>query len=82
MRPLLQLDHFNYEDIKRKSGAAAGLCDWVINIVMYYDVVSSVEPMRIALREATEQLEEANTKLQAVNELVARLQSELQVLID
>lgn len=29
-----------------KSSAARGLCDWVINIVKYYDVIQIVEPKR------------------------------------
>jgi len=82
VRPLLALEHFNKETIYGKSKAVAGLCEWVINIVLYYDVISEVEPKRQALRLATEQLQEANEKLEAVKELVARLQGELQVLVD
>merc|ERR1719482_1552234 len=45
------------EDIfRKKSGAAAGLVVWVINIIMYYDVVVQVEPKRLALKEAGETL--------------------------
>jgi dynein heavy chain len=29
-----------------KSRAAAGLCEWAVNIVKYFDVVSEVEPKR------------------------------------
>jgi dynein heavy chain len=82
VRPLLALEHFDRDIIFNKSRAAAGLCEWVINIVLYYDVISEVEPKRNALREATEQLADANEKLEAVKELVARLQAELQVLVD
>lgn len=39
---------------------------WIINIIMYYDVVVQVEPKRNALREATETLNAANTKLAEV----------------
>jgi len=35
-----------------KSSAAAGLCDWIVNITMYYDVVISVEPKKAAVAEA------------------------------
>ena len=38
--------------IKTKSSAAAGLCDWILNITMYYDVVVSVEPKKAAVRAA------------------------------
>lgn len=35
----LNLEYFNYTTMKNKSSAAAGLCEWVINIVKYYDVI-------------------------------------------
>ena len=38
----------------KSSPAASGLCDWIINITMYYDVVVSVEPKKIAVKEAQE----------------------------
>ena len=60
-----------------KNKAAAGLCSFVLNIVMYYEVVVTVEPKRKALQEANEQLEEANNQLKAVMELVADLEDKL-----
>ena len=41
----------------------------MINIIVYYDIVTTVEPKRIALREANEQLEAANNKLASVRTL-------------
>lgn len=41
-RQYLELPHFVKEIIFNKSRAAAGLCDWAINIVKYFDVVSEV----------------------------------------
>lgn len=38
----------------KKSNAAKGVCEWVINIVKYWDVIQDVEPKRKALKEATE----------------------------
>lgn len=35
--------------MKNKSNAAAGLCNWVINIVKFYDVIQEVGPLRISL---------------------------------
>ena len=32
-----------------KSKAAKGVCDWVINMVKYWDVIQDVEPKRRAL---------------------------------
>lgn len=36
----------------KKSTAAKGLCEWVINIVTYYDVIQVIEPKRIALKDS------------------------------
>lgn len=77
VEPLLALPHFNREAIQKKSTAAAGLADWVVNIYQYYTVVVSVEPKRRALAEATQQLEEANTKLVEVQALVADLEEKV-----
>jgi len=77
VRPLLELEHFTPEIIMNKNKAAAGLCSFVCNIVMYYDVVITVEPKRKALAEANEQLDAANNQLKAVNELVADLEAKL-----
>jgi len=82
-RPYLALEHVsNIEIMKKKSNAAAGLCDFLINIVMYYDIVVTVEPKRQALKQAQSDLEEANTKLAEVNAHVADLESKLATLIE
>jgi dynein heavy chain len=66
------------EDIfRKKSGAAAGLVVWVINIIMYYDVVVQVEPKRLALKEAGETLAAAQEKLGNAKALVAELSKKL-----
>jgi dynein heavy chain len=77
VRPILALEGFNYDTIVGKNPAAAGLCNWVVNIVIYYDVVSGVEPKRKALAEAKVTLADATNKLAAVNEKVAALQAKL-----
>ena len=82
VRPYLELEHFTPEIIKGKSKAAAGLCDWAINIVMYYDVVCEVEPKRQELAAANAMLEEANTKLSAVQTKVAELNAQVAQLED
>merc|ERR1719426_779748 len=62
---------------RKKSSAAAGLVVWVINIIMYYDVVVQVEPKRMALKEATETLDAAQLKLSNAKTLVAELEKKL-----
>lgn len=82
IRDTLAKEDFNPEAIAKKSSAAGGLCDWIINITAYYDVVVSVEPLRNAVREGNEKLAAANAKKAEVDALVAKLNSELQVLLD
>ena len=65
-----------------KSAAAAGVCDWIINITSYYDVFVSVEPKKAAVAEAKETLAAANQKKAEVDVLVADLNAKLQVLLD
>lgn len=80
IRPFLADEEFTPEIVKGKSSCAAGVCDWIINITAYYDVVVSVEPKKQAVREATETLEAANTKKATMDELVAKLNADLAVL--
>merc|ERR1712072_705410 len=80
VRPLIALEHFNVETIKGKNSAAAGVTGFVINIVIYYDIVVTVEPKRKALAEADAQLLAANTKLAEVKALVKELNEKLAVL--
>jgi dynein heavy chain, axonemal len=77
VRPYLEMEHFNADVIRTKNSAAAGLCSWAINIVIYYDIVTTVEPKRKALAEANARLESASSKLKVVKDLVAELQAKL-----
>jgi dynein heavy chain len=78
--PLLALEHFNFETISTKNKAAAGLCSFVVNICAYYDVVTTVEPLRLALAAANAQLDAANSQLKEVQDKVADLQAKLEKL--
>ena len=77
VRPYLALEHFTPDGIRSKNSAAAGLCSWCINIVAYYDIVTTVEPKKQRLREANAELESANSRLSVVMEQVAKLQAQL-----
>jgi dynein heavy chain len=70
VKALTELEHFKPEIIMTKNKAAAGLCSFVVNIVMYYEVVVTVEPKRKALQEANDQLDVANSTLKVVTEQV------------
>ncbi|KAL0236998.1 hypothetical protein PCE1_000395 [Barthelona sp. PCE] len=69
--------NFIADVVRRSSVAAAGICDWVCNIIAFYDIHCDVEPKRLALAEATEQLEAARSKLQKTNDHVQRLTNKL-----
>ena len=77
VKELTDLEHFKPEIILTKNKAAAGLCSFVVNIVMYYEVVVTVEPKRKALQEANDQLESANAQLSTVMVQVAELEHKL-----
>jgi dynein heavy chain, axonemal len=72
-RQYLELPHFNRETIMNKSKAAAGLCDWAVNIVKYFDVVYDVAPKKAELAEANAKLSVANETLCVVMAKVADL---------
>jgi dynein heavy chain len=77
VKALTDLEHFKPEVIVTKNKAAAGLCSFIVNIVAYYEVVTTVEPKRKALQEANEQLEAANNQLKNVQEEVTELETKL-----
>ena len=77
VRQYIEKDYFNVDTMKTKNQAAAGLCSFVLNIVTYYDIVTTVEPKRKALAEANVQLLEANEKLDKVMKHVSALEEKL-----
>jgi len=80
IRTILANPDFTPEKIKTKSSCAAGLCDWVVNITAYYDVVISVEPKKAAVRAANARLNEANEKKAEMDALVKQLTEALALL--
>jgi dynein heavy chain len=68
---------FNGKNIRSKSVAAAGLCDWVVNIVKYFRIYQFVAPKRAQLEEQNEKLNAANAKLKIVRDKVEALQNKL-----
>jgi dynein heavy chain len=46
VREYIEKDFFNVETIRTKNQAAAGLCSSVLNIVQYYDIVTTVSRSR------------------------------------
>jgi len=73
---------FTPEVIVGQSKAAAGLCSWVINILIYYEVFCDVAPKRNALAKANAELNAATDKLNNVIKKVTDLQAQLKILTD
>ena len=80
IRSTIEAPTFTPENLIKKSKAAGGVCDWILNITKYYDVFVSVEPKKQAVRSAEQKLAEANAKKEEMDELVAKLSAELAVL--
>jgi len=49
IQSILKEETFTPENMKTKSEAAAGVCNWLLNINLYYDVVVNTEPKRLAV---------------------------------
>jgi len=77
MRPIMMEETFTPEIMKTKSECASGLCDFILNIVQYYDVVESVEPKRLEVRDFEAKLAAANEKKALVDAQVAELEEKL-----
>lgn len=80
IRATLDDPTFTPEQMKTKSSAAAGLCDWIINITCYYDVFVSVEPKKQKVAAAKEELATANAKKETMETMVAELTAKLAIL--
>lgn len=57
---------FEPDFIYSKSQAAAGLCSWVKNIMVFHYINESVKPLRTALAQANAELKGAMEKLVAL----------------
>lgn len=77
VQPYLQDPDFNPDFIRAKSGAAAGLCSWVVNIVTFYNVFCDVEPKRKALAQANADLAAAEEKLSKIKARIQELDDNL-----
>ncbi|CAJ1331853.1 unnamed protein product [Effrenium voratum] len=74
-------EEFLPENMKKKSQAAGGLSEFVINIIKYYDVVCQVEPKKRSLQDAADTLEKANERHREVTAMVKDLEEKLARLV-
>lgn len=72
--------NFNPDYIRSKSGAAAGLCGWVVNICKYFRIYQVVAPKRAMLAEANAKLAAAEKKLTGIRAKVADLKAKVEAL--
>jgi dynein heavy chain len=72
---------FTPENLKTKAEAASGVCNWLQNINLYFDVVVNTEPKRQAVEKAKIDLAEANETKETMQALVAELQAKLDILL-
>ncbi|KAJ3249578.1 hypothetical protein HDU78_000105 [Chytriomyces hyalinus] len=77
LQPYLSDPNFNEDFMKSKSLAAAGLCSWVVNIVMYYHVYCDVEPKRKALESANSELLISQSRLRDIQSKIGELDRNL-----
>lgn len=74
IKPFLDNPEFEPGNIRNKSDAAGGMCEWVININKFYEVFLIVGPKQQALRDAQSELKAANDKLDKLNSMINHLE--------
>jgi dynein heavy chain len=67
---------FNFQVMKGKSIAAANLCNWAVNIVIFHKIYVKVEPLMKRLEEAISTKNNAEAALALVRQQVADIEAE------
>ncbi|XP_015433748.1 PREDICTED: dynein beta chain, ciliary-like [Dufourea novaeangliae] len=80
IQPYINNKEFDPEIIYSKSQAAAGLCSWVRNIMVFHYINETVKPLRNALAQANAELKAALDHLNSLRGRLAELQKVLDVL--
>jgi dynein heavy chain len=75
--PYLGMLDFNHDDAAGSSKAAAGLCDWVRNMVEYHQVEKVVRPKKLAAATAQARLEHAQGELAKIEAQLAEKEAKL-----
>eukprot|EP00755_Sulcionema_specki_P032815 Sspe_Gene.20010::Locus_7312_Transcript_1_1_Confidence_1.000_Length_13148::g.20010::m.20010/K10408/DNAH; dynein heavy chain, axonemal len=73
IRPYLKNPDFRSDVIRTKSFAAAGICDWVVNIHAYYQIHLYVQPKREQVAEERQRLEEVTMRVNRIKGQVEKL---------
>ncbi|OHS96678.1 Dynein heavy chain family protein [Tritrichomonas foetus] len=77
LQPYLGMVDFTYDAAKMSSGAAAGLCSWVRNMVEYHEVEKVVRPKKLAAAAAQANLERAQAELAKIEAQLAEKEAAL-----
>jgi len=72
---------FTPENMAKKAQAAGGLCEWIVNIIKYYDIVIDTEPKKKGLESAKQTLEAAEVRYAEVTNQVKELEAKLAALV-
>ncbi|CAK9104463.1 Dynein axonemal heavy chain 17 (Axonemal beta dynein heavy chain 17) (Axonemal dynein heavy chain-like protein 1) (Ciliary dynein heavy chain 17) (Ciliary dynein heavy chain-like protein 1) (Dynein axonemal light chain 2) [Durusdinium trenchii] len=77
LEPIVENAGFNYEQMVKKSFAAANLCNWVINIYRYNRIYVKVKPLMDKLELARRDKAEAEAEVAEVQRVVAEVENRL-----
>ncbi|EFN63906.1 Dynein beta chain, ciliary [Camponotus floridanus] len=80
IQPYIKDKEFDPDFVYSKSQAAAGLCSWVKNIMVFHYINENVKPLRYALAQANAELRAAMEKLHSLRNRLAELQKMLDIL--
>jgi dynein heavy chain, axonemal len=70
LAPIIKQDYFNFEIMKGKSLAAAYLCKWICNVVIYNTIYKKVKPLMDTAEAAEALANEKKAELAIVLERV------------
>ncbi|RLU17527.1 hypothetical protein DMN91_009762 [Ooceraea biroi] len=71
IQPYITNKEFDPDFVYSKSHAAAGLCSWVKNIMVFHYINENVKPLRAALAQANAELKAAMDKLNSLRNRLA-----------
>ena len=75
LRPYLSSPDFTGEVVTPKSTPAGFLCEWVRNVVKYYELYCYVQPKRESVQEGKLRLEEASIRVLKIKAHVEKIQA-------
>jgi len=80
LEPILKEPFFNFETMKGKSIAAAYLCGWIVNIIIYNTIFKKVKPLKEAAEAAQALADEKTAELAIVMEKVRLINEKVDAL--